>query len=44
MCLSAVGEMYIVGAMLWNCLTCLFGNQTSEHFDVCPPVLEDYLN
>ena len=42
--LSAVGEMYIVGAILRNCLTCLYGNQTSEHFDVCPPVLEDYLH
>lgn len=41
---SAVGEIYTVGAILWNCLTCLYGNQTSEHFDVCPPVLEDYLH
>ena len=42
--LSAVGEMYVVGAILPNCLTCLYGNQTAEHFDVNPPALEDYLN
>ena len=41
--LSAVGEMYIVGAILRNCLTCLYGNLTAEYFDVQPPVLEDYL-
>ena len=42
--LSAVGEMYVVGAILRNCLICLYGNQTVEHFDVNPPALEDYLN
>ena len=42
--LSAVGEMYIVGAILLNCLTCLYGNLTAEYFDVQPPVLEDYLH
>ena len=41
--LSAVGEMYIVGAILRNCLRCLYGNLTAEYFDVQPPVLEDYL-
>ena len=41
---SEVEEMYIVGAILQNCLTGLYGNQTSEHFDVCPPVLEDFLH
>ena len=42
-CLSAAGEMYVVGALLRNCLTCLYGNLTDEYFDVQPPVLEDYL-
>ena len=42
--LSAVGEMYVVGAILLNCLTCLYGNQTAKHFDVNPPALEDYSN
>lgn len=40
---SDVGEMYIVGAILWNCLKCLCGNLSAEYFDVQPPVLEDYL-
>ena len=40
--MSAVGEMYIVGAILWNCFTCLYGNPTAEYFDVQRPVLEDY--
>ena len=42
--LSAVEEMFVVGTILRNCLTCLYGNQTAKHFDVHPPALEDYLN
>ena len=40
--LSSVGKMYIVSALLRNALTCLYGNSTSEFFDVQPPSLEDY--
>ena len=35
--LSSVGKMYIVSALLRNALTCLYGNSTSEFFDVQPP-------
>ena len=40
--LSSVGKMYIVCALLRNALTCLYGNQTSEFFDLEPPTLEEY--
>ena len=40
--LSSVGKMYIVSALLRNALTCLYGNSTSQFFDVQPPSLEDY--
>ncbi|KAK3722869.1 hypothetical protein QZH41_020457 [Actinostola sp. cb2023] len=41
-CLSSVGKMYIVSALLRNALTCLYGNTTSKYFDIDPPNLEDY--
>ena len=34
--------MYIVCALLRNAITCLYGNQTSEFFDLEPPTLEEY--
>ena len=40
--LSAVGKMYIVCAILRNAMTCLYGNYTSEFFDIDPPILQDY--
>ena len=40
--LSQVGKMYIVCAILHNDLTCLYGNTTSQFFDLDPPSLEDY--
>lgn len=40
--LSSVGKMYIVSALLRNALTCLYGNSTSEFFDVQCPSPEDY--
>ena len=33
---------YIVCAVLQNALTCLYGNLTSEFFDLQPPILQDY--
>ena len=42
--LSQVGKMYIVCAVLQNVLTCLYGNSTSQFFDVDPPSLEDYFS
>ena len=40
--LSQVGKMYIVCSILQNALTCLYGNGTSQFFDLDPPSLEDY--
>ena len=40
--LSSVGKMYIACALLRNAITCLYGNQTSEFFDLEPPTLEEY--
>ena len=40
--LSTVGEMYIVGALLHNARTILYGNTTSQYFDINPPMLSDY--
>ena len=39
---SKVGKMYIVCAILHNALTCLYGNTTSQFFDLDPPSLQDY--
>jgi len=38
--MSAVGKQYI--ALLRNALTCLFGNTTSEYFQLDPPTIESY--
>ena len=40
--MSSVGKMYIVCALLRNALTCLYGNETSEFFNLDPPSLHDY--
>lgn len=40
--LSAVGKMYIVCALLQNAITCLYGNCTSEYFQLQPPTLYEY--
>jgi len=42
--LQPVAKYYIVGAILANCHTCLYGNQTSNYFDLRPPTLEEYLH
>lgn len=42
---TPVARLYIVGVLLSNCLTCLRGrNQTSEHFNIDPPSLHEYLH
>ena len=41
--LSQVGKMYIVCSIIQNALTCLYGNGTSQFFDLDPPSLEDYI-
>ena len=40
--LSAVGNFYIVSALLRNALTCLYGNSTSNFFQLDPPALNEY--
>lgn len=41
-CLSAVGKMYIVCALLHNARCCLYKANTSTFFDCQPPVIESY--
>ena len=40
--LSSVGKMYVVSALLQNALTCLYGNETSQYFELDSPSLQDY--
>ena len=40
--LSSVGKTYVVSALLQNALTCLYGNQTSDFFELDPLSLQDY--
>lgn len=42
--LQPVGKYYLVGTLLVNCHTCLYGSQTSSYFDLAPPSLETYLS
>lgn len=42
--LSPAGKFYIVGVILTNCHTCLYGSQTSSFFGVESPSLEEYLH
>ena len=42
--LSQVGKMYIVAAVLRNALTCLYGKETSQFFELDPPTLQEYLS
>ena len=42
--LSQVGKMYVVSAVLRNALTCLYGNETSQFFELDPPTLQEYFS
>lgn len=42
--LQPVGKYYLVGSVLINCHTCLYGSVTSSFFKVQPPSLETYLS
>ena len=42
--LQPVGKFYLVGALLTNCHTCLYGSLTTSFFGVQPPSLETYLS
>ncbi|GFR73961.1 protein ALP1-like [Elysia marginata] len=41
--LQPVAKHYLVGGLLTNCHTCLYGSVTTSYFDCPPPSLEDYL-
>ena len=41
-CLSAVGKMYMVCALLTNACTCLYQSVTSSYYGLDPPKLEVY--
>ena len=41
--LQPVGKMYMVGALLANCHTSMYGSQTGLYFGVEPPTVEEYL-
>lgn len=40
--MSSVGKQYIVCALFRNALTCLYGNNTGEYFNLDPPSLQAY--
>ena len=42
--LQPVRKYYLVGTILTNCHTCLYGSQTSTFFNISPPTLETYLS
>ncbi|CAB4028435.1 Hypothetical predicted protein [Paramuricea clavata] len=42
--LQPIGIYYLIGALLTNCHTCLYGSLTSSFFNLEPPVLETYLS
>ena len=42
--LQPVGKFYIVAGILTNCRTCVYGNQTSQYFNLMPPSLQSYLS
>ena len=42
--LQPVAKYYMVGALLSNCHTCLYGSLTGTYFGVEPPSLETYLS
>lgn len=42
--LQPVSKYYMIGVLLMNCHTCLYGSQTSEYFDCAPPSIERYLH
>ena len=40
--MSSIGKLYPVSALLQNAITCLYGNNISEFFDLQPPSLQYY--
>ena len=44
LCLSPVGKVYAVCALLQNAHTCLYGNQVSTSFGIEPVSLQEYFS
>ena len=42
--LQPVAKYYLVGTLLMNCHTCLYGSLTSKFFNLEPPSLDTYLS
>jgi hypothetical protein len=42
--LQPVAKYYLVGTLLINCHTCLYGSTTNKYFGLDPPLLETYLS
>ena len=42
--LSSVEKIYVVSVLLRNAMTCLYGNMTSDFFDLRPPTLDTYFD
>jgi len=42
--LNGVGKLCVVSALLRTALTCLYGNQTSQFFNLDPPLIRDYFS
>ena len=42
--LVPIGQYYVVSTLLFNCMACIYGNQTSKFFNVQPPTLAEYLH
>ena len=42
--LQPIGKYYVVGVLLVNCHTCLYGSVTSDYFSLPPSDLHTYLN
>lgn len=40
--LIAVGKMYLVGTLLRNALTCRYGIEVCDYFELMPPTLNEY--
>jgi hypothetical protein len=41
--LQPITSYWLIATLLTNCHSCLYGNQTSQYFQVPAPDLEDYL-
>ena len=42
--LSQIGKMYLLCALIRNGITCMYGNQTCNYFDLNPPTVLGYFN